>query len=175
MESPALQTPAWFPVEKHAPVATHTEGASLHGHGPPEAGILLISVGPLPWEACEPDGPEEGSAICHEQTPEKTGHHLSDWNGTSTEMATTSTTKDPQPRDDDVPDHQSHSGCSCLIPPMPEATGRTKAVPATPPTVDSYKYSFVPRTIVDWNALPEQVARAESLDIFKQRLAPLQH
>ena len=40
------------------------------------------------------------------------------------------------------------------------------------PTVDCYKYSSVPRTIVDWNALPEQVARAESLDIFKQRLAP---
>ena len=32
----------------------------------------------------------------------------------------------------DVPDHQNHSGCSCLIPPMPEATGRTMAVPATP-------------------------------------------
>ena len=47
-------------------------------------------------------------------------------------MATTSTMKDPQSRHDDVPDHQCHSGCSCLIPPMPEATGRTMAVPATP-------------------------------------------
>ena len=38
--------------------------------------------------------------------------------------------------------------------------------------IDSYKYSFLPRTICDWNKLPESVVKAESLEDLKRLLAP---
>jgi len=34
--------------------------------------------------------------------------------------------------------------------------------------VDAFKYAFLPRTIPAWNALPQLVAEADSLDTFKQ-------
>ena len=36
------------------------------------------------------------------------------------------------------------------------------------PTVDTFKYVFLPRTIPAWNSLPQAVAEADSLDIFKR-------
>ena len=38
-------------------------------------------------------------------------------------------------------------------------------------SIDNYKYAFIPRTTVDWNSLPSEVVNAESLDVFKERLA----
>ena len=38
-------------------------------------------------------------------------------------------------------------------------------------TGDLLKYSFVNRTVPDWNPLPACVAEAESLDSFKAQLA----
>jgi hypothetical protein len=38
---------------------------------------------------------------------------------------------------------------------------------------DLYKYSFFPRTIGDWNRLPPHVARATSLEGFKNQLDTL--
>lgn len=38
------------------------------------------------------------------------------------------------------------------------------------PDVDAFKFAFLPRTVVNWNALPSTVVEAESLDVFKQRL-----
>ena len=43
------------------------------------------------------------------------------------------------------------------------------------PSVDAYKYAFLPRTIIDWNALPSQVFTAESVNSFKQRLRSCNH
>ena len=37
--------------------------------------------------------------------------------------------------------------------------------------VDSFKYSFLPRTICDWNKLPRTVVEAESLADLKRRLS----
>ena len=37
---------------------------------------------------------------------------------------------------------------------------------------DAYKFSFFPRTIIEWNTLPKDTAEAPSLDCFKQRLCP---
>jgi hypothetical protein len=39
------------------------------------------------------------------------------------------------------------------------------------PTVDSYKYAFVPRTIIDWNLIPARVTGLETLEAFKSALA----
>ena len=36
---------------------------------------------------------------------------------------------------------------------------------------DYRKYSFYPRTVIDWNALPEHVALSESITSFKNNLA----
>lgn len=36
---------------------------------------------------------------------------------------------------------------------------------------DSYKYSFFPRTIVDWNSLPHKVVNQETVDSFKNMLS----
>ena len=36
---------------------------------------------------------------------------------------------------------------------------------------DNYKYSFFPRTINDWNALPDIIVKAESIVSFKQQLS----
>ena len=40
---------------------------------------------------------------------------------------------------------------------------------------DYYKYSFFPLTIVQWNALPANVAVAPSLETFKAAVGQLQH
>ena len=37
--------------------------------------------------------------------------------------------------------------------------------------IDQYRYSFFPRTIIQWNILPTQVVLAPSIDTFKLRLA----
>ena len=39
----------------------------------------------------------------------------------------------------------------------------------------SYKYSFFPLAIVQWNALPESVVISSSLDSFKADIGELQH
>ena len=39
------------------------------------------------------------------------------------------------------------------------------------PTVDAFKYAFLPRTIPAWYALPQVVAEADSLDIFKRHMS----
>jgi len=36
-----------------------------------------------------------------------------------------------------------------------------------PSRIDCYKYSFLPRTVVDWNALPEHVRTKPSVDSFR--------
>ena len=36
---------------------------------------------------------------------------------------------------------------------------------------DNYKYAFFPRTINDWNALPDIIVKAESIVSFKQQLS----
>jgi len=38
---------------------------------------------------------------------------------------------------------------------------------ALPSRIDCYKYSFLPRTVVDWNALPEHVRTKPSVDSFR--------
>ena len=35
---------------------------------------------------------------------------------------------------------------------------------------DTFKYSFFPRTIVDWNSLPNNILESPSLSTFKERL-----
>ena len=37
-------------------------------------------------------------------------------------------------------------------------------------SIDSYKFSFYPRTLVDWNSLPEPVRLKSSLDSFRGAL-----
>jgi hypothetical protein len=37
---------------------------------------------------------------------------------------------------------------------------------------DPYKYSFFPRTIVEWNPLPATIVQVENIDVFKKRLSP---
>ena len=32
---------------------------------------------------------------------------------------------------------------------------------------DSYKYSFYPRTIVEWNSIPPEIRKAKSVNSFK--------
>ena len=41
--------------------------------------------------------------------------------------------------------------------------------------INTHKFSFIPRTIVDWNSLPSDVVAAKSLDSFKKRLHARQH
>ena len=41
--------------------------------------------------------------------------------------------------------------------------------------VDAYKYSFLPRTIADWNNLPPEVVSADSLESLKMRLTTHQY
>ena len=38
------------------------------------------------------------------------------------------------------------------------------------PEVDAFKYSFIPRTIADWNDLDEDTVVAATLDSFKRQL-----
>lgn len=37
-------------------------------------------------------------------------------------------------------------------------------------STDAYKYSFIPRTITDWNKLPEEVIQAPSTETFRKRV-----
>jgi len=50
-------------------------------------------------------------------------------------------------------------------------TGLPRQFQRFQPTVDAFKYSFLPRTISAWNALPQAVAEADSLDIFKRHMS----
>ena len=36
---------------------------------------------------------------------------------------------------------------------------------------DCMKYSYLPRTIIDWNSLPEQITQIETIPQFKQAIA----
>ena len=38
---------------------------------------------------------------------------------------------------------------------------------------DFYKYSFIPRTIQEWNKLPKEVALKESLKSFKSEISTI--
>ena len=38
-------------------------------------------------------------------------------------------------------------------------------------TKDVFKFSFFPRTLKDWNNLPEEIVVSDSLNIFKDRLS----
>jgi len=49
--------------------------------------------------------------------------------------------------------------------------GHTMQFQRFQPVVDPFKYAFLPRTIPAWNALPQLVAEADSLDTFKQCLS----
>ena len=37
---------------------------------------------------------------------------------------------------------------------------------------DAYKFSFFPRTLIEWNNLPQDITKAPSINSFKQRLCP---
>jgi len=54
--------------------------------------------------------------------------------------------------------------------PQNSARGHPRQFQRFQPTVDAFKYAFLPRTIPAWNALPQAVAEADSLDIFKRHL-----
>jgi len=49
--------------------------------------------------------------------------------------------------------------------------GHTMQFQGFQPVVDAFKYAFLPRTIPAWNALPQLVAEADSLDTFKQHMS----
>ena len=51
------------------------------------------------------------------------------------------------------------------------ARGHPRQFQRFQPTVDSFKYAFLPRTIPAWNALPQAAAEADSLDIFKRHMS----
>ena len=45
-----------------------------------------------------------------------------------------------------------------------------------PPTkTQVHQYSFYPRTIMQWNGLPAEVALVPTLDAFKRRVGQMQH
>ena len=39
------------------------------------------------------------------------------------------------------------------------------------PNIDLYKYSFLPRTVPEWNRLDEDVIQSNCTELFKQKLA----
>ena len=55
--------------------------------------------------------------------------------------------------------------------PQNSARGHPRQFQLFQPTVDAFKYAFLPRTIPAWNALPQAVAEADSLDIFKRHMS----
>ena len=55
--------------------------------------------------------------------------------------------------------------------PQNSARGHPRQFQRFQPTVDAFKYAFLPRTIPAWNALPQAVAEAGSLDIFKWHMS----
>jgi hypothetical protein len=58
---------------------------------------------------------------------------------------------------------------SCVLQPITYSSTRSSAHAYKIPTVkcDYFKYSFIPRTLQEWNKLPSQVALSESLKSFK--------
>jgi len=55
--------------------------------------------------------------------------------------------------------------------PPNSARGHARQFQRFQPTVDAFKYAFLPRTIPDWNALPQAVAEVDSFDIFKRHMS----
>ena len=50
--------------------------------------------------------------------------------------------------------------------PQNSARGHPRQFQRFQPTVDAFKYAFLPQTIPAWNALPQAVAEADSFDTF---------
>ena len=40
------------------------------------------------------------------------------------------------------------------------------------PRIDAYKYSFLPRTVQEWNRLDDEIIETDCVEEFKQKLAP---
>ena len=40
------------------------------------------------------------------------------------------------------------------------------------PRIDVYKYSFLPRTVPEWNRLDAEIIETDCVEEFKQKLAP---
>ena len=57
------------------------------------------------------------------------------------------------------------------------STRKSSSISFTHPTArkNCYRYSFMPRTFVEWNLLPSQVREAPSVDSFKARLSSAKH
>ena len=51
------------------------------------------------------------------------------------------------------------------------ARGHPRQFQRFQPTVDAFKYAFLPRTIPTWHALPQAVAEVDSFDIFKRHMS----
>ena len=51
-------------------------------------------------------------------------------------------------------------------------TRKTSSISFTHPTArkNCYRYSFIPRTVAEWNRLPATIREAPSVDIFRARL-----
>ena len=45
--------------------------------------------------------------------------------------------------------------------------GHSKQIRVKSPDIDAYKYSYFPRTIVDWNNLKQEDVSCQTLDQFK--------
>ena len=57
---------------------------------------------------------------------------------------------------------------------QPATGGHSQQFQHIQPSVEAYKYAFFPRIIPVWNALPEEIVEAESLEAFKLHLQSLQ-
>jgi len=55
--------------------------------------------------------------------------------------------------------------------PQNSSRGHPRQFQRFQPKVDAFKYAFLPRTIPAWNALPQAVAEADSLAIFKRHMS----
>ena len=53
---------------------------------------------------------------------------------------------------------------------LQDTRGHEKRFQTYQPEIDAYKFSFFPRTVVDWNKLPAETVHAESTEAFKLRL-----
>ena len=53
---------------------------------------------------------------------------------------------------------------------LQDTRGHDKRFQTYQPEIDAYKFSFFPRTVVDWNKLPAETVHAESIEAFKLRL-----
>ena len=43
------------------------------------------------------------------------------------------------------------------------------------PIIDVYKYSFLPRTVPEWNRLDDEIIETDYVEEFKQKLAPFMY